>query len=116
MRLCAPIAHPDIHVSVFGESDLPELLAQWSRFTLMTIAGRSDWPTSLRESPIATGPSRSCSGCNVSWGLPAGNSFIHRPKGMHHRTFDRYLDRYEELDAECAVQMMSVFGLHKERW
>lgn len=41
---------------------------------------------------------------------------LFRPKGMHHRTFEKYLDRYEELDAECAVQMMSVIGLLKGRW
>lgn len=39
-------------------------------------------------------------GCPQSW-----DSFIRRPKGMWHRTFDRYLERYEELDAECGAEM-----------
>lgn len=47
-------------------------------------------------------------GCEQGWESP-----LRRPKGMHHQTFDRYLDLYEELDAECAVQMMGVIGLLK---
>jgi hypothetical protein len=34
-----------------------------------------------------------------------------RPKGMHSKTFERHLERYHELDAECAVHMMRWIGL-----
>lgn len=33
------------------------------------------------------------------------DSFIRRPKGMWNRTFDRYLERFEELDAQCSAEM-----------
>ena len=33
---------------------------------------------------------------------------LQRPKGMWRRTFDRYLDRYWELDDECAAQMLAI--------
>ena len=33
------------------------------------------------------------------------DSFIRRPKGMWNRTFDRHLERFEELDAQCAAGM-----------
>jgi hypothetical protein len=36
---------------------------------------------------------------------------LRRPKGMHLKTFERHLDRYEELDAECAAHMMAWIGL-----
>lgn len=45
-------------------------------------------------------------GCEQGW-----DSFIRRPKGMWHRTFDRHLERYEELDDECSVEMMRMIGL-----
>lgn len=45
-------------------------------------------------------------GCPQGWEMP-----IRRPKGMWRRTFDRLEERYWELDAECAVQMMTVIGL-----
>lgn len=32
-------------------------------------------------------------------------SYPSRPKGMWQRSFDRYLDRFDELDADCAAQM-----------
>lgn len=35
---------------------------------------------------------------------------LHRPKGMWHRTYERHLDRYWQLDAECGVEMMTVMG------
>lgn len=35
---------------------------------------------------------------------------LRRPKGMWHRTFDRHMERYWELDAECAVEMMALMG------
>jgi hypothetical protein len=47
-------------------------------------------------------------GCEQGW-----DCWIRKPKGMWHRTFDRHLERFEELDAECAVQMMSLIGLIK---
>ena len=47
-------------------------------------------------------------GCDVGWG-----SWITRPKGMHHRTFARYLDEFEYLDNLCAVEMMRVIGLQE---
>lgn len=45
-------------------------------------------------------------GCEQGWG-----NWITRPKGMHRRTFERYLDEYEELDARCAVEMMRTIGV-----
>lgn len=45
-------------------------------------------------------------GCERGWG-----NWISRPKGMHYRTFERYLDEYEYLDALCGVEMMRVIGL-----
>lgn len=36
---------------------------------------------------------------------------LRRPKGMHRKTFDRHLQHYEELDAECAVVMMRWIGI-----
>ena len=45
-------------------------------------------------------------GCDIGW--EAG---LRRPKGMWHRTFERHLDRYWELDAECAVEGMRMLGL-----
>jgi hypothetical protein len=42
----------------------------------------------------------------VGWEAP-----LRRPKGMHQRTFDRFLDEYEALDAECAVIMMRWIGI-----
>jgi hypothetical protein len=33
------------------------------------------------------------------------DSWIWRPKGMWNRTFDRYLERFEELDAQCGAEM-----------
>ena len=42
-------------------------------------------------------------GCNEGWEQP-----IQRPKGMWRRTFRRHEERYWELDAECAAQMMVV--------
>ncbi|QIK79418.1 hypothetical protein G7077_11405 [Sphingomonas piscis] len=36
------------------------------------------------------------------------DAYIRKPKGMWQRTFDRYLERYEELDAQCAGEMMSL--------
>ncbi len=36
---------------------------------------------------------------------------LRRPKGMHQKTFERHLERYYELDAECGVEMMRLIGL-----
>ena len=33
------------------------------------------------------------------------DSYIRRPKGMWQRTFDRYLEWYDELDEQCAAEM-----------
>ncbi|MCA0911000.1 hypothetical protein [Qipengyuania gaetbuli] len=44
-------------------------------------------------------------GCDQGW--EAG---IQRPKGMWHRTFDRHLERYWELDDECASEMAAMMG------
>jgi hypothetical protein len=35
---------------------------------------------------------------------------LRRPKGMWQRTYDRHMDRYWELDAECAREMMALVG------
>lgn len=35
---------------------------------------------------------------------------LQRPKGMWHRTFERHLERYWELDAQCAIEMMAMMG------
>lgn len=39
-------------------------------------------------------------GCPQGW-----DAGIYRPKGMWHRTFERHLERYWELDAECGIEM-----------
>lgn len=44
-------------------------------------------------------------GCEQGW--EAG---LRRPKGMWNRTFERHLERYWELDTECAVEMMGLIG------
>lgn len=44
-------------------------------------------------------------GCYQGW--EAG---LQRPKGMWQRTFDRHMERYWELDDECAVEMMAMMG------
>jgi hypothetical protein len=38
-------------------------------------------------------------------GVDAG---LRRPKGMWQRTYERHLERYEELDTECALEMMRL--------
>lgn len=35
---------------------------------------------------------------------------LYRPKGMHHRTFDRHFERYLELDTQCALQMVGTIN------
>jgi hypothetical protein len=47
-------------------------------------------------------------GCERGWG-----NWITRPKGMHHSTFESYLDEYERLDALCGVEIMRLVGLLK---
>lgn len=42
-------------------------------------------------------------GCNEGY-----DGGLFRPKGMHRRTFERHLDRYLELDAQCAVTMCGL--------
>lgn len=42
-------------------------------------------------------------GCEQRWG--AG---LQRPKGMWRTTFDRHLERYWELDDECAAEMLAM--------
>jgi len=44
-------------------------------------------------------------GCTEGW--EAG---LYRPKGMWNRTFERHLERYWELDEQCAVEMMVMVG------
>lgn len=41
---------------------------------------------------------------------PGWEAGLRRPKGMWHRTYDRHFERYLELDAECAVQMMGLLS------
>ena len=40
---------------------------------------------------------------------------ITRPKGMHHRTFERHFERYCDLDDECALETMAFLGRIGER-
>lgn len=42
-------------------------------------------------------------GCTEGW-----DSGLWRPKGMWQRTFDRHIERYWELDAQCAVEMATM--------
>ncbi len=44
-------------------------------------------------------------GCDQGW--EAG---LRRPKGMHHRTYQRHWERYWELDRECAGEMMGLLA------
>lgn len=48
-------------------------------------------------------------GSEQGWEAP-----LLRPKGMHWKTFERHLERYHELDTECAVHMMHWIGLLRE--
>jgi hypothetical protein len=43
-------------------------------------------------------------GCDQGW--EAG---LVRQKGMHHKTFERHMDRYWALDEACSVQMVGAF-------
>jgi len=43
------------------------------------------------------------------------DAFVTRPKGMWQRTFDKHMERYWELDAECAVEMTTFANLLSER-
>lgn len=45
-------------------------------------------------------------GCEQGWG-----NWITRPKGMHHRTFERLADEYEYLDALCGAEMMATLKM-----
>lgn len=45
-------------------------------------------------------------GCPEGWEMP-----IRRPKGMWHRTFERHLERYWELDRQCSLEMMGLLRL-----
>ncbi len=38
-----------------------------------------------------------------------------RPKGMWNRTFERHLDRYWALDAQCSVEMMGLLTALQQR-
>jgi hypothetical protein len=44
-------------------------------------------------------------GCTQGWGRG-----ITRPKGMHHRTFDRHWERYCELDDDCGRETLLFLG------
>ena len=44
-------------------------------------------------------------GCERGWG-----NYPMRPKGMHHRTYERLLGDFEYLDDLCAVEMMSLIS------
>jgi hypothetical protein len=44
-------------------------------------------------------------GCDQGW--EAG---LQRPKGMWNRTFDRHMERYWQLDEECAIEMASMMA------
>lgn len=44
-------------------------------------------------------------GCTEGWGQP-----IRRPKGMHHRTFERLKDEYWQLDEECGLAMAGAMA------
>jgi hypothetical protein len=45
-------------------------------------------------------------GCRQGWEEP-----LRRPKGMWQRTFDRHLERFWDLDALCAVEMMGALKI-----
>ncbi len=50
-------------------------------------------------------------GCEEGW-----DSWIRRPKGMWHKTFERHLKRFEELDAQCGAEMaMLVLRIGRAR-
>jgi hypothetical protein len=44
-------------------------------------------------------------GCTEGWEQP-----IRRPKGMWRRTFERYEERYSQLDRQCGVAMAGVLA------
>lgn len=44
-------------------------------------------------------------GCPEGWEMP-----IRRPKGMHHRTFERFEDEYWRLDQRCGLAIAGVMA------
>jgi hypothetical protein len=44
-------------------------------------------------------------GCEQGWEAP-----LRRPKGMWQRTYQRHLERYEQLDAECSMEMLDAIA------
>ena len=82
------------------------------------FAGRKAWRMGYRSQRVASRDKvferlfslQRKLGCDTGW--EAG---LYRPKGMWHRTFERHLDRYWELDAECAVEGMRMLGLLRGR-
>lgn len=49
-------------------------------------------------------------GCDEGW-----DAGLFRPKGMHRRTFERHWERYEQLDAQCAVIMVGMINRLADR-
>ncbi len=50
-------------------------------------------------------------GCDPGW-----EGGLYHPRGMWHRTFERHLDRYWELDEQCAIEMGALMGLLQSRF
>jgi hypothetical protein len=77
------------------------------------FAGRKAWRLGYRSQRVASRDKaferlfslQRKLGCHQGW--EAG---LYRPKGMWNRTFERHFERYLELDAQCAVEMMGVLG------
>lgn len=72
------------------------------------FAGRKAWRLGYHIQRVAhrDRPFEALFNLQAKLGCPQGwDNGIRRPKGMWHRTFERHLARFEELDAQCSVEM-----------
>ena len=82
------------------------------------FAGRKAWRLGYRSQRVSSRDRASERlfalqrklGCDQGWEQP-----LFKPKGMWQRTFDRHMERYWELDAQIALEMMALIGLLKRR-
>jgi hypothetical protein len=77
------------------------------------FAGRVAWRLGYRSQRVAHGdrPFEKLFRLQRKLGSPQGwEAGLYRPKGMWNRTFERHLDRYDELDAQCSVEMVGVMA------
>jgi len=80
------------------------------------FASRKEWGLSYRSQRTtnADRPFDKLSRLQRSLGCPEGWHFpLVRPKGMWKRTYDRHLERYRHLYAQCSPEMANVAALRE---